>query len=64
MSFIHPLASLQRYAEVSCRIERVTVPVTENYARRVLRVKKREPLKFGHLLLRCIGSKRWRERQP
>lgn len=42
-------------------IDVATVAVTEPYARKVLKVKKDEPLVYRGLRLRCIGSKRWRE---
>lgn len=44
-------------------IAAATVSVTERYARRVLRVKKDEPLVYRGLQLKCIGSKLYRERQ-
>jgi hypothetical protein len=40
-----------------------TVAVTERYARRKLRIRKREPLQYRGLTLKCIGSKLWRDRQ-
>lgn len=42
------------------RIEGVTVEVTEGYARRVLRLRKHDPMVYRGLELRCIGSRRWR----
>lgn len=41
----------------------ITVEVTEQYARRVLHIKRKEPLIWRHIPLTCIGSKRWREKQ-
>lgn len=42
------------------RMPGVTVEVTEPYARRVLRLRRRDPLVYRGLELRCIGSRRWR----
>lgn len=47
--------------DTQSRIAGVTVEVTENYARRVLKLHKRDPLVYRGLELRCIGSRRWRE---
>jgi hypothetical protein len=44
-------------------IDTATVAVTEKYARKVLGVKKDEPLVYRGLRLRCIGSKLWRDRR-
>ena len=64
MTFVHELARLDRHAECAgSRLAIATVPVTPNWARRVLRIKKGKPLVFGRFALRCIGSKHWRERQ-
>lgn len=43
------------------RMAGVTVEVTERYARRVLRLHKRDPMVYRGLELRCIGSRRWRD---
>ena len=56
---------LERFADYRDRaqlaIDSAAVAVTEKYARRVLKVKKPEPLVYRGLRLRCIGSKRWRD---
>lgn len=43
-------------------IKRVTVEVTEIYARRVLSTPKGKALKYRGLALDCVGSKVWRQR--
>lgn len=45
------------------RSDTVTLEVTESYARKVLRLKKSEPLFYRGLRLKCIGSKHWRREQ-
>jgi hypothetical protein len=40
-----------------------TVAVTERYARRVLKLKKKDELQYRGLKLKCIGSAKWRANQ-
>lgn len=62
--FVGVLAKFADYRDISRpSITEATVAVTEQYARRKLRLKKDEPLVYRGLQLRCIGSKLWRERQ-
>jgi hypothetical protein len=44
-------------------IESATIAVTERYARRRLYIKRKEPLVYRGLQLKCIGSKAWRIEQ-
>lgn len=61
------LKDLNRFADwrdqYRMDIHAVAVAVTETYARRVLKLKRSEPLVFRGLVLTCIGSKRWRQEQ-
>lgn len=41
-----------------------TVAAREATVRKALRIKKREPLVYRGLTLRCVGSKRWRYEHP
>lgn len=43
-------------------IAEATVAVSEQYARRKLRIKRDQPLEYRGLRLRCIGTKAWRLR--
>jgi len=58
-------AGLDRFArwrEKYCpSITKVTVAVRESTARRILKIKKRHPLVYRGLELRCIGSPLWRK---
>jgi hypothetical protein len=40
-----------------------TVAARETTVRRRLRLKKKDPLVYRRLKIRCIGSKRWRDEQ-
>jgi hypothetical protein len=61
MGFLKILNDFARYREVSRpSITTATIAVTERYARRVLRLKKADPLVYRGLELKCVGSKRWR----
>lgn len=61
MNFRRQIARLCTWRKTArSRIEGVTVEVTEGYARRVLRLRKDDPLVYRGLELRCIGSPRWR----
>lgn len=61
------MRALNDFAEwrAKCRpsISVATIAVTERYARRKLRLRKRQPLEYKGLTLKCIGSKAWRDRQ-
>lgn len=64
MGFVRVLREFADYRDKGRPdIDVATVAVTERYARRVLGVKKHEPLIYRGLRLRCIGSKRYREKQ-
>jgi siroheme synthase len=45
-------------------ITEATVSVREATARRVLRLKKGDPLIYRGLSIRCVGSPRWRRENP
>jgi hypothetical protein len=57
MSFVKYLPKLARYS-----VDRITVAVSEKYARRCLRLKKKDPLAYNGVPLNCIGSPAWRRR--
>lgn len=64
MTFVDLIQEFQRFCREAQRpIPRITVAVTEKYARRVLGVPKGHELEYGGVPLRCIGSKVWRSRQ-
>lgn len=44
-------------------ISHATVDVTERYARKKLKVKKKDPIVYRGLALSCRGSKKWRYEQ-
>lgn len=63
MSFLEDLDKLASHIEIACpSVKVVTVAVTEKTARRQLKIKKAEPLVYRGLELKCIGSKRHRNR--
>jgi hypothetical protein len=65
MSFITTLDEFAEYiAKARPSISSATVAVTESTARRALKLKKKDPLQYKGLTLRCVGSKRWRNEQP
>jgi hypothetical protein len=65
MSFIKTLDEFTTYiATARPSISTATVAVTEKTARRVLKLKKKDPLTYKGLTLKCVGSKRWRNEQP
>lgn len=43
------------------QITSATIEVTEDYARRKLKLKKKDTLVYRGLRLRCIGSRAWRD---
>lgn len=59
------VVTLQRFLEwrdhSKSQINAATVEVTEQYARRKLGIPKDQPISYGGLALKCIGSKKWRE---
>jgi hypothetical protein len=64
MGFVANLRKFADYRDVSRpSISEATVCVTEQYARRKLRIKKDQPLVYRGLRLKCIGSKLWRARR-
>ena len=63
MGFVAVLKRFAAYRDISRpSITVATVCVTEQYARRKLRLRKDEPLVYRGLRLRCIGSQLWRNR--
>lgn len=44
-------------------IPRITVAVSEKYALRRLGIPKGHAVEYNGVLLKCIGSKRWRQKQ-
>lgn len=58
------VVTLQRFLEwrdhAKSQINTATVEVTEKYARRKLGIPKDQPVAYGGLALKCIGSKAWR----
>lgn len=64
MSFKKQLDEFTAYiATARPSISTATVAVTEKTARRVLKLKKNDPLQYKGLTLKCVGSKRWRNEQ-
>lgn len=62
--FLHTLNRFADYRDISRpSIHKATIAVTERYARRVLKLRKREPMVYRGLALTCIGSPQWRLRQ-
>lgn len=57
MSFVQHLPKLARFS-----VNRITVAVSEPYARRKLKLKKDQPLAWHGIPLNCIGSELWRRR--
>ncbi len=65
MSFVTELDEFTNYiATARPSIRTATVAVTEKTARKVLKLKKKDPLEYKGLTLKCVGSKRWRNEQP
>lgn len=61
MTFADRLPSLIRWARRGgCSLSCLTVPVTERYARWLLRLRKRDPLAYEGIPLNCVGSPSWR----
>jgi len=61
MSFIKTLDRFCDYVEVSRpSIKDAVISVTERHARNTLKIKKKDPLVYRGLTLKCIGSQRWR----
>ena len=61
MSFIKTLDRFCDYIELSdVSIKHAVIPVTERHARKALKVKKKDPLTYLGLTLKCFGSQRWR----
>lgn len=64
MNFVDRIQEFQRFCRDAKRpVPRITVAVSENYARRILGVPKGHAVEYGGTPLRCIGSKAWRARQ-
>lgn len=64
MGFVSTLREFADYRDrAALTITAATVAVTEKYARKVLKLKKTEPLVYRGLILHCVGSKRWRLNQ-
>lgn len=64
MNFVDRIQEFQRFCREAKRpVPRITVAVSENYARRILGVPKGHAVEYGGTPLRCIGSKAWRTRQ-
>jgi hypothetical protein len=63
VNFLHKLEDFVTYCRRGGRqVPRVTVAVKETTARRVLGIRKREPLEYQGIPLRCIGSELYRKR--
>lgn len=64
VSFRDKLNQFANYRAISRpSITRATVDVTEQTARRALRLKKSDPLVYRRLTLHCRGLNDWRRRQ-
>jgi hypothetical protein len=57
-SFTEYLPKLARFG-----VGQITIALTEKYVRRKLGLKADEPLKYGSIPLKCIGSERWRKKK-
>lgn len=65
MGFKRDVDKLVDYVAVSRpSVDTVTVAVTEKTARRALKLKKKDPLVYRGMSLRCIGSRRYRLENP
>jgi hypothetical protein len=61
MAFLDELNEFIDYAnKARPSVSTATVAVTERTARKVLRLKKAEPLAYRGMALKCIGSRRYR----
>lgn len=64
MNFVDRIQEFQRFCRDAKRpIPRMTVAVTEKYARKRLGLPSDAALIYNGVPLRCIGSKAWRARQ-
>lgn len=64
MTFVDRVREFQRFCRAAKRpIPRMTVAVTEKYARRALGLPADAEVIYNGVPLRCIGSKAWRARQ-
>lgn len=64
MSFLSDLEKLADHIAIACpTVTTVTCAVTERYARRQLKIKRKFPLVYRGLTLKCVGSKRARKSQ-
>jgi hypothetical protein len=64
VNFVDRIQELQRFCREAKRpISRITVAVSEKYARRTLGLPSDAALIYNGVPLRCIGSKAWRARQ-
>jgi hypothetical protein len=61
-------ATLDRFADwreaSNPAVTAATIAAREATVRKALRLKKREPLVYRGLALRCIGSREWRANHP
>ncbi len=57
MSFAKHLPKIAKYS-----VSRITLGVTEKTARKVLKIKKDQPLQYKGIPLNCIGSEAYRKR--
>lgn len=64
MNFVDTLNAYARWRDANnMNITRVTISVTEKYARSKLRIPKDAPLAYKGMDLNCIGSQSWRNEQ-
>lgn len=64
MTFVDRIQEFQRFCRAAKRpIPRMTVAVTEKYARRALGLPSDAAVIYSGVPLRCIGSKAWRARR-
>lgn len=59
VNFVDAMVLLLR-AGPSYKPDRITIGISEEWARRTLGIKRGEPLEFDGIPLYCVGSKRWR----
>lgn len=60
-NFIEALKHFADYRDISApSVSHATVDVTEQYARRRLKLKKKDPLVYRGLALTCRGSRSYR----
>lgn len=57
MSFAKHLPKIAKFS-----VSRITIGVTEKTARKVLKIKKDQPLQYQGIPLNCIGSEAYRKR--